>query len=77
MGLCRHTVKKVLKALFEYVTSSFENMILLLLHPAVKVPIKKENSLAYELKAKQAEILMEYEKDTLKTYPPSPTQANE
>lgn len=35
------------------------------LHPAVKLSIKKEKSLADELKA---EILKEHEKGTLKTY---------
>lgn len=39
------------------------------LHPAVKVSIKKEKSLADELKAEQAEILKEYEKGTLKPIP--------
>ncbi|WP_303919992.1 hypothetical protein, partial [Treponema berlinense] len=38
------------------------------LHPAVKVSIKKEKSIADELKAEQAEILSELEKGTLKTY---------
>lgn len=38
------------------------------LHPAVKVSIKKEKSLADELKAEQAEILKEHEKGTLRTY---------
>ena len=32
------------------------------LHPSAKVSIKKQNSLADELKAEQAEILAEYEK---------------
>lgn len=38
------------------------------LHPAAKVSIKKQNSLADELKAEQAEVLAEYEKGTLKTF---------
>lgn len=38
------------------------------LHPAVKVSIKKEKSIADELKAEQTEILSELEKGTLKTY---------
>lgn len=38
------------------------------LHPAVKVSIKKEKSLADELKAEQTEILKEHEKGTLRTY---------
>lgn len=38
------------------------------LHPAVKVSIKKEKSIADELKAEQEEILSELEKGTLKTY---------
>lgn len=38
------------------------------LHPAAKISIKKENSLADELRAEQAEILREHEKGTLKTY---------
>ena len=38
------------------------------LHPAVKVSIKKEKSIADELKAEKTEILSELEKGTLKTY---------
>lgn len=38
------------------------------LHPSAKVSIKKQNSLADELKAEQAEVLAEYEKGTLKTF---------
>lgn len=38
------------------------------LHPSAKVSIKKQNSLAGELKAEQAEVLAEYEKGTLKTF---------
>ena len=38
------------------------------LYPAVKVSVKKEKSLADELKAEQAEILSKLENGTLKTY---------
>ncbi len=38
------------------------------LQPAANVSIKKQNSLADELKAEQAEVLEEYEKGTLKTF---------
>lgn len=38
------------------------------LYPTAKVSIKKQNSLADELKAEQAEILAEYNKGTLKTF---------
>lgn len=38
------------------------------LYPAAKVSVKKQNSLAYELKADQKEVLESYKNGTLKTY---------
>ena len=38
------------------------------LYPAAKVSIKKQNSLADELKAEQNEVLESYKNGTLKTY---------
>lgn len=38
------------------------------LHPEAKLSIKKQNSLALELKAEQEELLKQYENGTLKTY---------
>ncbi len=38
------------------------------LHPAAKVSIKKQNSLADELKAEQQQVLESYKNGTLKTY---------
>lgn len=38
------------------------------LYPAAKVSVKKQNSLAYELKTDQKEVLESYKNGTLKTY---------
>ena len=56
------TIKNADNALVQALKSVYK------LYPAAKVSIKKQNSLADELKSEQNEVLESYKKGTLKTY---------